>query len=153
MHPIKFEGQNVVFAEDQPEYLPLPAYVENGMATFCMLLSLSELKYAKEKKELQISVLTFGKPVQPIRVDFMRPELPMNVQSEWLINPDKFDGGVATFNIEISEENYYLLRLSRNLWVTTITYGAPLQPIQGSMSPKHINKVKDDIRKAKNRKS
>ena len=26
MHPIEFPQQSVVFAKDQPEYLPLPAY-------------------------------------------------------------------------------------------------------------------------------
>jgi len=28
MEPIKFEGHNCIFAEDQPEYLQLPVYKE-----------------------------------------------------------------------------------------------------------------------------
>jgi len=26
MRPVKFKGSNIVFAENQPEYLPLPAF-------------------------------------------------------------------------------------------------------------------------------
>lgn len=39
MRPIEFKGQNIIFAKDQPEYLPLPA----------------------------LRQLTFNQPLQPIR--------------------------------------------------------------------------------------
>ena len=29
MNAIEFDEQNVIIAKDQPEYLPLPAYVDN----------------------------------------------------------------------------------------------------------------------------
>lgn len=31
MRPVKFPGHNVVFAEDQPEYQPLPAILMPGL--------------------------------------------------------------------------------------------------------------------------
>ena len=43
MKPIEFPEQNVVYAKDQPEYVPLPAYRTNdGEVVFCMSLSLTE---------------------------------------------------------------------------------------------------------------
>ncbi len=46
MKPIKFTEANKIYAENQPEYLPLPAFVDpgdpNGTVVFCMKLSLLE---------------------------------------------------------------------------------------------------------------
>lgn len=40
MTPIEFPEHNVVFAKDQPEYLPLPAHKSNGVTgevTSCVM--------------------------------------------------------------------------------------------------------------------
>ena len=45
MKPVKFKHQNVVFAEDQPEYQPLPALKINSLEGFvitCWKLSFRE---------------------------------------------------------------------------------------------------------------
>lgn len=45
MKPIEFPEQNVVFAKDQPEYLPLPAFRNSGgmgEVVSCWKLSWSE---------------------------------------------------------------------------------------------------------------
>lgn len=153
MVPIKFDGQNVTFAEDQPEYLPLPAHGQpNGIITFCMFLSKSECLYIKKKKLVHVSVLCFGRPVQPIKVHFNKPEFPINPQSKWLINPTKFDeaGIVATFDLVVGPDEINELIKTRHLWISTVTYGVPLQPIAGQMKPSYIQKVKDDNKKARN---
>ena len=68
MTPIKFEGSNVVFAEDQPEYLPLPAYRsgdESGSVVFCWGLSWKERLQLFLTGKLWHKVLTFSGPLQP----------------------------------------------------------------------------------------
>lgn len=46
MKPIKFEGHNVVYAENQPEYNPLPAFkAENGTIRIADHEGRSKLKY------------------------------------------------------------------------------------------------------------
>lgn len=46
MKPITFPEHNFVFAKDQPEYTPLPAFIDKedqtGQVIFCMSLSFKE---------------------------------------------------------------------------------------------------------------
>lgn len=49
MEPIEFEGCNVIYAKDQPEYIPLPAKkTEDGTVTTCWKLSADELAQIQE---------------------------------------------------------------------------------------------------------
>lgn len=70
MKPITFPEVNVVFAKDQPEYLPLPAYQEpedpKGRIITRWELSEAELNQIRETKSIYISVYTFNNPLQPI---------------------------------------------------------------------------------------
>lgn len=65
MKPIEFEEQTVVYAKDQPEYLPLPAAIDNGVATFCWQLSWRERFQLLWHGLLWHQVLTFNEPLQP----------------------------------------------------------------------------------------
>lgn len=65
MKPIEFEEQTVVYAKDQPEYLPLPAVIDNGVATFCWKLSWRERFQLLWHGLLWHQVLTFNEPLQP----------------------------------------------------------------------------------------
>lgn len=70
MKPIKFKEANVVFGEDQPEYLPLPAYcadTKEGHAVTCWKLSFLERIRILFTGRVWLSQLTFRKPLQPIR--------------------------------------------------------------------------------------
>lgn len=66
MTPIEFPEQNVVFAKDQPEYLPLPALVDKklGCVTACFELSEEEMESFDGK--IWITVMTFNEPLQPL---------------------------------------------------------------------------------------
>lgn len=66
MEPIKFDGFNVIYAENQTEYLPLPCYkTKNGTLTICWKLSFKErIKILFTGKVWQ-RIKTFNKPVQP----------------------------------------------------------------------------------------
>jgi len=66
MKPTKFYGANCTFAENQPEYLPLPAHkTKDGTVISCWKLTWMERLAILITGRLWISVLTFNKPLQP----------------------------------------------------------------------------------------
>ena len=69
MKPIEFEGANVVYAADQPEYLSLPAHMSYKTAarevTSCWELTEEELAEVIKTRRIYFTVLTFGHPLQP----------------------------------------------------------------------------------------
>lgn len=76
MKPIEFDGHNVVIAKDQPEYLPLPALVFDGVerrVVSCWKLGLWERLVVLVTGRLWMSVLTFGAPLQPQLPEVKRP--------------------------------------------------------------------------------
>lgn len=61
--------QKVVFAKDQPPYIPLPAILErDGTAHTCWHLSVRERIQAFFGGKVYLSLLTFNEPLQPIRM-------------------------------------------------------------------------------------
>lgn len=67
MTPVKFDGFNVVFAENQTEYKPLPAFKdENGNVVTCWELSHEDFEKLVETKRIYLSVMTFNNPLQPV---------------------------------------------------------------------------------------
>lgn len=69
MKPIDFAERNVVFAENQPEYLPLPAHKsEDGEVTTFWKLSLKERIKILIQGILCLRVLTVNQPLQPIKM-------------------------------------------------------------------------------------
>lgn len=53
MKPIEFEGQNVVYAKDQPEYNPLPAYKDaEGTVTTCWELDPEDLVQINKSRKI-----------------------------------------------------------------------------------------------------
>ncbi len=69
MKIVKFKGCNVTYAENQPEYLKLPAYkAVDGRVTSCWGLSfLERIKVALTGK-IYLQVLTFNQPLQPLKM-------------------------------------------------------------------------------------
>lgn len=70
MKPIKFKQQNIIFAENQQPYLPLPAYQDNtqgGRIFHCWALTLKERLKILFTGKLWINVLNFKQPPQPIK--------------------------------------------------------------------------------------
>ena len=67
MEPIEFEGCNVIYAKDQPEYIPLPAKkMEDGTVTTCWKLTPDELERIQETGIIWLHMLTFNQPLQPV---------------------------------------------------------------------------------------
>lgn len=77
---IEFPEQTVVYAKDQPEYLPLPAHrFENdpqGRIIFCWKLSLRERLAVLWRGMIWHQVLTFNEPLQPQAMMTDKPEMP-----------------------------------------------------------------------------
>ena len=68
MRPIEFPEQNIVFAKDQPEYLPLPAFRNDspqGEVISCWELSLTERLRILFTGKLWVSLMSFNKPLTP----------------------------------------------------------------------------------------
>jgi hypothetical protein len=79
MLPTEFKGQNVVYAKDQKEYLPLPAFkVPNsdyGQVFFCWRLSYWERIKLLFTGKVWHQVLTFNDRLQPQLLDVDRPDI------------------------------------------------------------------------------
>lgn len=132
MRAVTFKGHNIVFAENQEEYQSLPAHLQNdGIATFCLELTPDELKSIRKTRALYLHRLTFGGPVQPIKYQiYSNPKLPVSHRyftSDVLKWVD--DGKTAIFKIQVSDLEIQKLTKTRRVWVSTCTFGAPLQPI------------------------
>jgi hypothetical protein len=68
MKPLEFPEQNIVYAKDQPEYIPLPGHKvadERGEFIFCMGLTFRERLRLLFTGKLWCSLLTFNKPLTP----------------------------------------------------------------------------------------
>lgn len=69
MKPIEFEGQNVIYAKDQPEYNPLPAHRgPDGTVTSCWEFNDEDIEHIIKHRKIFISQMTFNKALQPINV-------------------------------------------------------------------------------------
>lgn len=78
MNPIKFNEANVVFAEDQPEYLQLPAFKNDstkGEVVTCWNLSFRERVRVLFKGKIWLNLLTFNKPLTPIFITTQKSDV------------------------------------------------------------------------------
>ena len=70
MKAVKFKEHNIVIAKDQPEYTPLPAMIDSRYKQVpvlsCWKMSFRERLVALFTGRVWLSLLTFGKPLQPI---------------------------------------------------------------------------------------
>lgn len=77
MKPIEFAEQNVVYAKDQPEYLPLPALKKEGIegeVISCWGLSWKERFTVLLTGKIWLSLWSFGKPLTPSRLTTIKSE-------------------------------------------------------------------------------
>lgn len=68
MKPVEFKEQNIVYAKDQPEYLPLPAFKNDspqGEVVSCWHLSLKERLRLLFTGKLWVCLLSFNNPLTP----------------------------------------------------------------------------------------
>ena len=74
MKIIKFKECNITYAENQPEYLSLPAHKsDDGEVTSCWGLSFFERLRVAVTGRIYLSVLTFNQPLQPLKMLIKKP--------------------------------------------------------------------------------
>lgn len=77
MKPIRFKQVNIVLAENQPQYQPLPVQfndeLEEQPMTSCWELDEAELAQIIKSKKIYLKQLTFGNPFQPIHPTIYNP--------------------------------------------------------------------------------
>lgn len=78
MKPVKFKHQNIVFAEHQPEYQPLPALKldgPEGHVISCWRMSLKERLWVLFSGRIWVGLMSFNKPLTPSYLSVDRKEL------------------------------------------------------------------------------
>jgi hypothetical protein len=69
MKPIEFKQQNVTYTDRQKIYLPLPAHeTKDGIVISCWYMSFFERVKILFTGRLYVSIITFNKQIQPIRL-------------------------------------------------------------------------------------
>ena len=95
MSPINFKYQNVIIAENQPEYQPLPALklnTQEGEVISCWRMSIKERIKALFTGKVWLSLLTFNKDVTPSYLSVNRKEIfvvPKNFKNKNMNNSQK----------------------------------------------------------------
>jgi hypothetical protein len=77
MKPIEFKEHNVVFAKNQPEYIPLPAYKyagTDGEVVSCWQLSFIERMRLLLTGKVWLMMLTFHEPLTPVSLTTVKKE-------------------------------------------------------------------------------
>ena len=78
MKPIKFKHQNVVFAENQPEYQQLPALkldTSEGEVISCWKMSFKERLKVLFTGKIWLSLMGFNKPLTPTYLSVNRKDV------------------------------------------------------------------------------
>lgn len=75
MEPIKFKEQNCIYAQNQPEYKPLPAHKENGIVTSCWRLSFLERIRVLIFGNIWLCLWSFDKPLTPSFMTLKKKEV------------------------------------------------------------------------------
>lgn len=75
MHLKEFEGQTALIAENQPEYIPMPAHISpEGVVTCCWHLTWRERFRLLLTGEIWHQILTFRTDLQQQKLSTERPE-------------------------------------------------------------------------------
>jgi uncharacterized membrane protein YagU involved in acid resistance len=81
MKPVRFPEVNVTYAEDQPQYIPLPVYKprhdSEGRVVSCWQMTWRERFSAFFGGKVWLTQLTFGRSLQPVCLDIEKPIEPM----------------------------------------------------------------------------
>jgi hypothetical protein len=76
MRPVQFPESNVVIAENQEPYIPLPALAcgdNMGTLLMCWELDAEELDVLTRTGKLWVTCLSFNQPLQPLHLSVDKP--------------------------------------------------------------------------------
>lgn len=92
MKPVNFKHQNVVFAEDQPEYQPLPALKMEGPEGYvitCWKLSILERLRILFLGRIWLNLMSFNQPLTPSYMSARRKDVYIHADDDktwWKLN-------------------------------------------------------------------
>jgi len=87
MRPVHFPEATTVAAKDQPEYLPLPCYVDpgpRGEVVSCWRLSWHERLQVLLTGHVWLTLWSFHEPITPQRIDVFRDQVFNGQKESWL---------------------------------------------------------------------
>lgn len=73
MKPISFPEKNKVWAENQPQYQPLPTYSDGTQTISCWAFTWKERLQVLFGRPLWLLQLNFGQPLQPQLLTMKKP--------------------------------------------------------------------------------
>lgn len=88
MKPVEFKHQNIVFAKDQPEFMPLPALKiesETGEVISCWRLSPIERLKVVFTGRVWLSLRSYNKPLTPSYLAINRAEIYSHPDDEMVV--------------------------------------------------------------------
>ena len=146
MKAVEFTEQNIVLGANQPQYIPLHAYISPlSDMTVCFELDEDEVKQLQEDQRIFIRRLTFGHRAQPMFCTTRKPKFSsshktvyddyhtIKMKSE---APNKFStvDDPVIISFELTAKDLEEIEKTKLVWITTITLGTPYQPIQTLIS-------------------
>jgi hypothetical protein len=78
--PIEFPEQTIIWAKNQPPYLPLPAYTDETQTISCWRLSWRERFMVVVKGQLWLRQMNFGCALQPQSPSIESPFVPVDAK-------------------------------------------------------------------------
>ena len=145
-----FPEKNILIAKNQPEYIPLPAFASpQGDMTCCFELNEHEMKEALKDGMIFIRRLTFGNRLQPMVKSLLRPNFQLKkgyidyhtTEVITALAPrTKLNGEVAVA-FKLDEKEIAQLKETKQIWITTFTFGTGYQPIVPTTKNPHKNAI------------
>lgn len=77
MTPVEFPEQTIVWAKNQPPYLPLPAYTDATQTISCWQLTWRERWRVLVTGRVWLRQMNFGQPLQPQAPSIESPFVPV----------------------------------------------------------------------------
>lgn len=107
MKPVDFEEKNITFAEDQPEYLPLPAHHAHdgqGNVTTVWELTDEEIQILLRTKQIRLNQMTFNMNLQPL-LPFVKPDAlqMLELEKKYEVPVEKLNE--ILFNLPVAEQS------------------------------------------------
>jgi hypothetical protein len=131
--PDRYTSQ-VVFAEHQPEYVPLPAYKEaDGRITTRWSLSVIERIEVLLDGRMWLQVSTFNHPRQPARISATEAGFDIDAKGQphyARLPSHNTDDGMRTVRWRFSPRDRLRMFFTGNVWLQIMTFNKPLQALK-----------------------
>lgn len=141
MEAITFDKANFTFGENQKEYEPIPAMVQNnGVCVFKFKLNDFDVDRILRLKRIKLTRLTFGRPLQPAKISIFEPfmgdgnvshkNFSCDVKKWGLAKIGETSVEAATMEFNLSGQAELIkLKETKAIWLIISAGGQSLQPI------------------------